>query len=279
MKFDFRDRPIPWREHPPTSFDFKDVPLDVTDPRRDEELVDLADWGIAASGYYARADGLNAPYYRRFAAALEQVLCRRSVAELLGQVNEQLSPLGIELFVLNGYRPLEMQRVLWEFFLARGRERLDNPTEADCVAFAGIYCSDPRTFDPSDPHTWPAHITGGAVDLTLRIRKTGESLFMGSIFDDPSELSHTAYFEKVAAEQAGRESQLPLSHREAMRNRRLLFWAMNQVGFANYPYEWWHFDWGTQAWVMNLGTPSDGSELPRCAWYGPARPISGSDRD
>ncbi len=26
-----------------------------------------------------------------------------------------------------------------------------------------------------------------------------------------------------------------------------------EVGFANYHHEWWHFDYGTQMWVMNGG--------------------------
>jgi D-alanyl-D-alanine dipeptidase len=270
MSFDYREKPIPWRTNPPTSIDYHNVPLDPNDPRRNEELIDLADLGIASSGYYSRSDGLNAPYYQGFAVAQEQVLCRRSVAELLTNVNERLSPLGIELLVLNGYRSLEMQRVLWEFFLAQGRERVASPSESDCIAFAGTYCSDPRNFDKSDSHTWPAHITGGAVDLTLRIRRTGESLFMGGIFDDPAELSHTAYYEKLGDELAARGRQLPLSHREALRNRRLLYWSMKEAGFVNYPYEWWHFDWGTQAWVRNWDTPSDQAEQPLCAWYGPA---------
>ena len=84
---------------------------------------------------------------------------------------------------------------------------------------------------------------------------------MGGVFDDPAELSHTAYFEKINAEQATGQYRLPLGYTEALRNRRLLYWAMTGAGFANYPYEWWHFDWGTQFWIPN-STWSDGSERP-----------------
>jgi hypothetical protein len=83
MEFDLRNRPIPWRAHPPTALDYKNVPVDLSDSRSDEALVDVTEWGIAAQEYYARTDGLNAPYDGRFATALEQVLCRRSVAERL----------------------------------------------------------------------------------------------------------------------------------------------------------------------------------------------------
>ena len=37
------------------------------------------------------------------------------------------------------------------------------------------------------------------MDLTLRVRKTGEFLFMGSVFDDPDDVSHTGHFEKLCA--------------------------------------------------------------------------------
>ena len=273
MESDLRDRPIPWRGHPSTALDYKNVPVDLNDSRSEEALVDVTEWGIARRGYYARTDGLNAPYYRTFVTALEQVLCRRSVAERLRKANERLLPLGVELFVLNGYRSLELQKELWAFYIEKGKESLDNPTEADLVAFAGEYCSDPREFDESDSRTWPTHMTGGAVDLTLRIHQTGELLFMGSVFDDPAEISHTAYFEKLNAEHASKKNSLPLSYTEALRNRRLLFWVMSEAGFANYPYEWWHFDWGTQFWVTNSGTSSDVSARPRCAWYGPAKVV------
>jgi hypothetical protein len=30
---------------------------------------------------------------------------------------------------------------------------------------------------------------------------------------------------------------------------------MTEVGFVNYPFEWWHFDYLTQASIMNQGMP------------------------
>ena len=269
MESDFRDKPIPWHAHPATALDYENVPVDLGDPLSGEALVDPIECGVAGSGYYARTDGLNAPYYRRFVSATERIFCRRSVAERLSEANERLLSLGVELFVLNGYRSLAVQRELWDFYIEKGRETLDDPTEANCVVFAGEYCSDPREFDHSDPRTWPTQITGGAVDLTLRICKTGEFLFMGGVFDDPDDVSHTAHFEKISAEHTSRRKELPLSFVEALRNRRLLYWAMREAGFANYPYEWWHYDWGTQFWVSNWDASADGSPRLTSAWYGP----------
>ncbi len=270
MITDLRLRPIPWRENAPTAMDYKAVPVDLAGGRAREPLVDLADHDVAGHGFYARDDGLNAPYRRAFPSARAEVRCRRTVADRLAEVDGRLKSSGIELFVLNAYRPLALQQELWDFFLERAQQVLDNPSEADRVAFAGEYCSDPCHFDSADSRTWPTHLTGGAVDLTLRASRSGEFLFMGGIFDDPDEISHTAYFEKLLSKEGGREQDLSLSQREALRNRRLLYWVMTEAGFASYAYEWWHFDLGTQMWVVNGGRdPGDGS-LPLQAWYGPA---------
>ena len=249
--------------------DYKDVPVDRTDPRSEEPLVDLADYGIAGSDFYARDDGLNAPYGRCFASATGQVKARRSVAEHLAQVNAGLRALGVEVYVLDAFRPLSLQQELWDFFFDRAKRVLDHPSETDCVAFAGEYCSDPRHFDPDNPRTWPAHFTGGSIDLTLRGRQSREPLFMGGIFDDPDPLSHTAFYEKLLIERGGRDKDLALSHREALRNRRLLYWSMIEVGFSNYAFEWWHFDLGTQMWVVNSDWEAAVKPPPQHAWYGP----------
>ena len=260
------DRPIPWREGAPTALDYGAIRVDPHHPRAAEPLVDLAALGIAGTSYYARTDGLNAPYGRAFASALPAIWCRRSVAERLGAVNRALAAHGVELYVLNAYRPVALQEELWAFFLAQAKVVLDDPDEAACVAFAGEYCSDPENFDPADSRTWPTHATGGAVDTTLRLRGSGELLYMGGIFDDPSEVSHTAHLERRLA--AG--DRLSASELAALRNRRLLYWTMRAADFANYPYEWWHFDWGTQLWVLDCRATTDAA--PQAAWYGPAEP-------
>jgi len=271
---DYRLRPIPWQESAPTALDYKAVPVDLGDPHAQEPLVDLADYGIAGHGFYARDDGLNAPYRRAFPSAQAPVRSRRSVAERLAEIDARLNANGLELFVLNAFRPLALQHELWDFFLERAVQVLDDPSEDARIAFAGEYCSDPRSFDPSDSRTWPTHLTGGAVDLRLRAVRSSEFLFMGGIFDDPDAISHTAYFERLLAENDGVEQALSLSQREALRNRRLLYWVMIEGGFASYAYEWWHYDLGTQMWVVNGGRKDGDDTAPTHAWYGPAELMS-----
>jgi D-alanyl-D-alanine dipeptidase len=59
---------------------------------------------------------------------------------------------------------------------------------------------------------------------------------MGSGFDEPVEASVCDYFEQ--------HPHLLFTDR-----RRLLLHAMTKSGFANYPGEWWHFEYGTLRWA------------------------------
>lgn len=267
---DLHEIPIPYAPGAPTALDYHSVPVDLGSPRSMEPLVNVSTLGIAAESYYARADSLNPPYYRRFPAAPAHVWCRHGVAEKLQEVNRVVREYGVELLLWDGYRPINCQRELWDHFIKLARQILENSNEEECTKFAGQYCSDPRKFKEDDPHTWPTHITGGAVDLTLRRLNSGELLYMGGIFDDASEISHTAYYECEVTRLTSEGRQIPSSFKEALRNRRLLYWAMTNAGFANYSYEWWHYDWGTQMWITNRATSLPYITQANVAWYGPA---------
>ncbi len=235
---------IPLIDNAPSALNYHHIPIDSKSKKAHEPLVDAGAFGIASSSYYARGDGLNAPYFRKFDSALSRVFVREGVARKLAQANKILKPKGVEILLLDGFRPIELQKELWDYFMQQARKSLTNPTEDACVQFAGRFCSDPRPFKKDDWRTWPTHTTGGAVDVTLREIATGKELNMGGTFDDASEVSRTDYYECNAVADA-------TSAAEARRNRRLLYGAMTAVGFANYPYEWWHYDYGTQMWVMN----------------------------
>ncbi len=251
-----RERPIPSPLTRSTALDYHSVGIDREDARFHEPLIELSTLGIAGESYYVRSDGGNAPYYRQVTEAPVAVWSRESVARKLQHINGRLSSLGLELFTLDGYRPISCQRALWDFGIAEAKRQLDSPSEEQCIAFAGQYFSNPSRYSESDSSTWPTHLTGGAIDLTIRRIANGELLFMGGIFDDPSELSSAAYYEQH--QRPGVASDV-----EARANRRLLYWLMREEGFANYPLEWWHYDFGTQMWVFNGG---DGQR----AFYGPA---------
>ncbi len=93
-----------------------------------------------------------------------------------------------------------------------------------------------------------SHSTGGALDLILT-GPEGISLFLGSPYDYPGEISHTRYFER----QLEQGATLRDREQEALENRRLLYHVMIAAGFVNYASEWWHFEYGTQRWAAACG--------------------------
>jgi D-alanyl-D-alanine dipeptidase len=239
---DFRLQLIPSSRTDKTALDYHKIHIDLAGAAASEPLVNLKDYGLACRSAYARA---KAPYYKSFDRALPDVFLRKTVAEKLTRVNEVLIIYDAQVVALDGFRPIPLQEELWHHFIEQGRQTLAHPTAEDLVKFAGTFCSDPRGFDKNDYRTWPVHNTGGSIDLTLQSLTDQQELFMGSIFDDADQISSTRYFEDANLNSSSAD--------EARRNRRLLYHAMLSQGFANYHHEWWHFDYGTQMWIMNSG--------------------------
>jgi D-alanyl-D-alanine dipeptidase len=240
VSIDWRTAPIPESNSAKNALDYHGVPINLDGAANKESLVDVSIYNIASKSVYAKP---IAPYYTAFETAQSKVYVREGLAEKLVEVNSRLKIYGVELLALDGFRSISLQQELWQHFIAKGKELNPAAPEEDLVKFAGQFCSDPRGYDESDQRTWPVHTTGGALDLTLRSLDDQQGLFMGSIFDDADAVSTTRYFETSES-----SSQSAL---EAKRNRRLLWHAMTSEQFTNYPYEWWHFDYGTQMWVMN----------------------------
>ncbi|MBP7460381.1 MAG: M15 family metallopeptidase [Candidatus Delongbacteria bacterium] len=110
-------------------------------------------------------------------------------------------PQGLGLKIYDGYRPRAIQYLMFEIF--------PDPTFV------------------ADPTTGSIHNRGGAVDLSIVDRATGEELQMPTVFD---------WF----GPEAGHDYQdLPA---DAIANRLLLKTMMTQVGgFEIYDAEWWHY--------------------------------------
>ncbi len=194
---------------------------------------------------------------------------RRSAAAMLARVNARLAPHGAELFVLDGYRPVECQRGLWDFYRDRG-VRME---VADPDAYAQENVFDPGPFDANDPATWPAHVCGASVDLTLRDPRTRAVFDMGARFEDICPASANDHFEREL--RAGRIA--PDDRR--LWNRRLIHWAMSAEGFLNDPFVFWHYDWGNQLYVKVRRALF--ADAPKAAWYGyiPSPPQTFRERD
>ncbi len=240
---------------------YRNIPIDKRDRRAAEPLVKFADYGIPCESFYDRTDGGNWPYHERIEGATKYVWGRKTVAEMLVRVNARVVPFGVEIFVLDAYRPVKCQEGLWKFFWKQAKLQMPNATEAEQREHVLNFVSDPTRFKRQDSTTWPVHTSGGAVDLTLRDIKTKQLLDMGARFDEMSTDSYSDALEKQL--QAGEIK--PDDPR--LFNRRLLHWAMTEEGFINYPLEFWHYDFGDQMYVLHAGllkTPA----APQSAWYG-----------
>lgn len=99
---------------------------------------------------------------------------RRTVAEKLDKVQRELETMGLGLKLYDGYRPLSVQKTMWE--LIRDERYVANPVNGS------------------------RHNRGAAVDLTLVRLDDGQELPMPTEFDDFTEKAHRNY-QNLSAEQ------------------------------------------------------------------------------
>jgi D-alanyl-D-alanine dipeptidase len=253
-------RPIPIGDTQASTYDYRTVPIDIRHPKAQEPLVRLADYGIAGDNYYARNDGSNPPYDRRIEGSMDGLWVRLSVADMLVDANRLLRPQGIELYVLDGYRPIACQLALWTFFRDQYKSAHPGASESAVEQAIAVIVSDPRSFSADDPTTWTLHATGGAVDVVLRDLSNGAMVDLGGQFDWMGPESRSDALERRA-----RQGLIAVDDPRLVARRRLHA-AMAEVGFTNYFNEYWHFDYGTQ--MQSLMQVLAGDSLRHPAFYG-----------
>ena len=209
-----------------------------------EAVVEAREAGLAGENFYA--SDRNPPYWHKVEGATDRLWLRRGVADRLARVNVRAAQAGLELFLFDAWRPRAVQAYFHDVWMPRELQRRDpSLTGAALTEEVERYWA-----APSDNADSPApHATAGAADLTLRW-KDGEQLWMGSLFDDVTQLAHRDRFENLDAQ------NFSFSDQEARANRRLLHWLMAEQGFAGHPDEWWHFSWGDQMWAALTGEPA-----------------------
>lgn len=221
-----------------------------------EGCVEARETGLAGTNHYSIAE--NPPYHARIPGSIAELFVRRSVGERLKRVNARLAAAGLELYLFDAWRPQAVQRYFHDvWFPAWLKARMPHLAGAALMDEVEKYWSAP-TAGAGSPSP---HSTGGAVDLTVRFIGTGQPLFMGGLFDDVTEDAWTDAYE--------RRPVVSMSDAEAQANRRLLFWAMTEEGFANNPTEWWHYSWGDQMWARLTDAPA--------AVYGACNPTDRPD--
>ncbi|MEV6156724.1 M15 family metallopeptidase [Nonomuraea sp. NPDC052129] len=155
---------------------------------------------------------------------------------------ERRLPDGFHLLVVEGYRPIDTQRRIFEEYRDGLRAAFPemSPDEA-CIA-ASRYVS---------PVEVAPHTAGAAVDLTLTA-PDGTEYDMGTqVNDNPEESDGACYMDATNISA------------DARAHRKILADALEPVGLVNYPTEWWHWSFGDRYWALAEGRPY--------AHYGPHR--------
>ncbi len=183
-------------------------------------------------------------YYRnRIPGAIKECYVREGLARLLTEAANEM-PEGWKFVIYDAWRPIRVQQSINDLYYDKLASKYPEKKPSELQILVGKYVS-----PPSDNPTKPSpHNTGGAIDLGIR-NERGHDLDMGSRFDDFSTRSRTDYFE-LEAQKGGASPE----GRMCLENRRILYSLMIDVGFTNYPEEWWHYDYGNQFWAkLNKG--------------------------
>ena len=157
------------------------------------------------------------------------VYLRASVYEKI-QHASQVLPNNYFFKIYSAFRSQQEQMQLWQDNYREIKEQ--NPTlpEEEIIRRTKARCADPRS-------GFGGHQTGGAVDISL-CDQNGQDYDMG-----------TGYLEvsfKIITDAKG-------LIQEQKKNRALLKKTMENEGFKNYPYEWWHFCYGDRMWAAYSG--------------------------
>jgi D-alanyl-D-alanine dipeptidase len=160
-------------------------------------------------------------------------LLRESVARMLCEAAHAL-PDGLYFSIVEGYRVIAVQRMMFRHAQKRARERYPDWNDEQIYHEAGRYSA------PPDAKTPPPHITGGAVDLAI-VDERGEQLDFISPFEI-EDLRHAAFTAPGISE-------------TARANRELMRSVLEPTGLTNYADEWWHWSYGDNGWALRVGAP------------------------
>jgi D-alanyl-D-alanine dipeptidase len=237
---------------------WKEIPVQPSS----EPLVPLglsSNFNIFTSSiYFSEHD--NSPYLpNQLSGSLITIFIRQGVAERLIRAEEML-PRGYHLVVFDGWRPLEVQKSLYDEYYQSLKTKFPSWGEDKLVQETQKYVSLPSN-NPSRPSP---HNTGGAVDLALMqlpesaeeklkdlpiknqdteierakiILASAKLLNFGTQFDWGGSEAALRHLEELAEQR-----ELSEEEKEALANRRVLYYLMKEIGLEAYADEWWHYN-------------------------------------
>lgn len=204
-----------------TNLCFEHIPI----AENNDPMVDVSNYPLLAVPVY----------YNQGLSETPQLYTRRTIAEKLVALQQTVLA-GYQFKIWDPWRSRQVQGNIYNKFWQALRATNPHWDDDKLKHEVGIFVT-----SPDMPGRIPPHATGGAIDLTLVDRVTGEELNMGTAFDHFGPEASRDYFEAAGRDETVRH------------NRRLLYAAMTNAGFCTDPDEWWHFDYGNQKWAVSLG--------------------------
>ncbi len=193
-----------------------------------EILIDLKDQNILQFGPPPECEATKNCYTK----------LRKTIVEKLCRAQENL-PYGWTFRIYEGYRSLEVQKILFEWISAKiDRENpgLDSKNRFEKIT---QLVSPLKTLD-GDINI-PVHNTGAAVDLEI-LDRDGNLVDLGMAVKD-----------WIFLDPAYSQTHSPLISTQAQSNRQILLDVMTEQDFVNYPSEFWHFSYGDRYWAYLTG--------------------------
>ena len=198
----------------------------------DEKFVEIKSGdGIFVEMIYSKMNLKN---------TVDKAYLRKRVADMLYEARKLL-PKEYGLKILDAWRPLNLQEELYYKYKKNiiNEFHLENSSEEEIEKNISKYISLPV----QDVLMAPLHSTGGAIDIILT-DELGNNLDIGVEFDEFTDKANTNYYETDSEK-----------YKEVVKNRRILYNVMTEVGFTNLPSECWHFDYGNKAWAYFKNKP------------------------
>lgn len=168
---------------------------------------------------YLNVDGLRPAEYE------EAHFARETIAEMLNMAQIRL-PKGVKLIIRCAYRTPEVQAR--QYKKDYKDLKAENPTWGKARLDTEI---EKRTAPVDVAH----HCAGSAIDLSISDEE-------GNQFDMGTKLGEFNIRTYTHSSEISSESRV---------NRHILIDAMENVGFINFPAEWWHWSYGDREWAYH----------------------------
>jgi len=160
---------------------------------------------------------------------------RKTVYEMLCKAQEIL-PKGVRFCLYEGWRSLDLQSELFQKMYQNNQEHFPQLNHEELFMETMKLVSPSTLLDGS--MNIPPHATGAAIDIYL-IDENGVLLDMGLPIDQWST--------DIGA--CLSQTNSSYINPNARHNREIMSNALSQMGFVNYPNEYWHWSYGDRYWA------------------------------